>query len=473
MPDFDFDLAVIGSGPGGHHAAIQGAKLRKRVIMVERKSMVGGICINVGTIPSKTMREAIMYLSGYREHAIYGDSYRVKEKITLQDLLVRVNPVVRHEVDVLRHQLLRNGVELVNASASFLEPHVLLLDDKVTGHQRRISAGTIVLAVGTQAVRDSRAALDGQSVFSSDEVMDLEELPRTLAVIGAGVIGCEYASMFAALGVRVTLIDMRPRLLEFADAEIVETLVYHLRERRVTLRLGEEVSSIEVFEEDGVKRVRTRLASGKQLVTDKALSSMGRNGSTGSLNLAAIGLSTDARGRLKTNASYQTEVPHVYAVGDVIGFPSLASTSKEQGRIAVCRAFNIPAVHSPELFPYGIYTIPEISFVGATEEALTSQGVPYEIGKAAYREVARGQIIGDSTGVLKLIFHRESHELLGVHIVGDGAVELVHIGQAVLSMKGTIDYFVNTVFNYPTLAECYKNAALDGINRLGAWTATD
>jgi NAD(P) transhydrogenase len=467
MPDFDFDLAVIGSGPAGHHAAIQGAKLRKRVIMVERKALVGGICINVGTIPSKTMREAIMYLSGYREHAIYGDSYRVKEKITLQDLLVRVNPVVRHEVDVLRHQLLRNGVELVNASASFIDPHVLLLDDKSTGHQRRISAGTIVLAVGTQAVRDARTALDGQCVFSSDDVMELDELPRTLAVIGAGVIGCEYASMFAALGVRVTLIDMRPRLLEFADAEIVETLVYHLRERRVTLRLGEEVSSIEVFEDNGVKRVRTRLASGKQLVTDKALSSMGRNGSTSSLNLEAIGISTDSRGRLKTNASYQTEVPHVYAVGDVIGFPSLASTSKEQGRIAVCRAFNIPAVHSPELFPYGIYTIPEISFVGATEEALTSKGVPYEIGKAAYREVARGQIIGDSTGILKLIFHRETHELLGVHIVGDGAVELVHIGQAVLSMKGTIDYFVNTVFNYPTLAECYKNAALDGINRLG------
>ncbi len=468
MPDFDFDLAVIGSGPAGHHAAIQGAKLRKRVIMVERRPLVGGICINVGTIPSKTMREAIMYLSGYREHAIYGDSYRVKEKITLQDLLVRVNPVVRHEIDVLRHQLMRNGVELVNASASFIDPHVLLLDDKSSGHQRRISAGTIVLAVGTRAVRDARTALDGHCVFSSDDVMELDELPRTLAVIGAGVIGCEYASMFAALGVRVTLIDMRPRLLEFADAEIIETLVYHLRERRVTLRLGEEVSSIEVFEDNGVKRVRTCLASGKQIVTDKALSSMGRNGSTSELNLAAAGISADARGRLKTNGSYQTEVDHIYAVGDVIGFPSLASTSKEQGRIAVCRAFKIPAVHSPELFPYGIYTIPEISFVGATEEALTSKGVPYEIGKAAYREVARGQIIGDSTGILKLIFHRESHELLGVHIVGDGAVELVHIGQAVLSMKGTIDYFVNTVFNYPTLAECYKNAALDGINRLGA-----
>jgi NAD(P) transhydrogenase len=468
MPDFDFDLAVVGSGPGGHHAAIQGAKLRKRVIMIERKALVGGVCINIGTIPSKTMREAILYLSGYREHAIYGDSYRVKEKITLQDLLVRVNPVVRHEVDVLRHQLQRNGVELVNASASFIDPHTLLLEDKSNGHQRRISAGTIVLAVGTQAVRDGRTAPDGQCVFSSDDVMELDELPRTLAVIGAGVIGCEYASMFAALGVRVTLIDMRPRLLEFADAEIIETLVYHLRERRVTLRLGEEVSSIEVIEENGIKRVRTALASGKQIVTDKALSSMGRNGATSELNLAAAGISADARGRLKTNTSYQTEIDHIYAVGDVIGFPSLASTSKEQGRIAVCRAFKVPAVHSPELFPYGIYTIPEISFVGGTEEALTSKGVPYEIGRAAYREVARGQIIGDSTGFLKLIFHRESHELLGVHIVGDGAVELVHIGQAVLSMKGTIDYFVNTVFNYPTLAECYKNAALDGINRLSA-----
>jgi NAD(P) transhydrogenase len=468
MPDFDYDLAVVGSGPAGHHAAIQGAKLRKRVIMIERKAIVGGICINIGTIPSKTMREAILYLSGYREHAIYGDSYRVKEKITIQDLLVRVNPVVRHEIDVLRNQLLRNGVELVNASASFVDPHVLYLEDKPTGHHRRISAETIVLAVGTHAIRDARTALDGHCVFSSDDVMEIDELPRTLAVIGAGVIGCEYASMFAALGVRVTLIDMRPRLLEFADAEIVDTLIYHLRERRVTLRLGEEVSSIEVFQENGIKRVRTCLASGKQIVTDKALSSMGRNGATSELNLAAAGLAADPRGRLKTNSSYQTEVENIYAVGDVIGFPSLASTSKEQGRIAVCRAFNIPALHSPELFPYGIYTIPEISFVGATEEDLTSKGVPYEIGKAAYREVARGQIIGDSSGILKLIFHRETHELLGVHIVGDGAVELVHIGQAVLSMKGTIDYFVNTVFNYPTLAECYKNAALDGINRLSA-----
>jgi NAD(P) transhydrogenase len=468
MSTFDFDLAVVGSGPAGHYAAIQGAKLRKRVIMIERKPFIGGVCVNVGTIPSKTMREAILYLSGYREHAIYGDSYRVKEKITFQDLLARVEPVVRHEIDVLRHQLLRNGVELINASASFVDPHVLQLEDKASGLHKRITAEIIVLAVGTEAIHDARTPLDGRSIFSSDDVLTLPELPRTLAVIGAGVIGCEYASMFAALGVRVTLIDMRHRLLEFADAEIVENLVYQLRERRVTLRLGEEVSSIEVFQENGLDRVRTCLASGKQIVTDKALSSIGRSGATSGLNLSAAGLTTDSRGRLKTNSSYQTEVEHIYAVGDVIGFPSLASTSREQGRIAVCRAFQIPASHAPELFPYGIYTIPEISFVGATEETLTDHSVPYEIGKAVYREVPRGHIIGDLNGILKLLFHRETRELLGVHIVGDGAVELVHIGQAVLSMKGTIDYFVNTVFNYPTLAECYKNAALDGINRLSS-----
>ena len=468
MSDFDFDLAVVGSGPAGHYAAIQGAKLRKRVIIIERKPIIGGICVNVGTIPSKTMREAILYLSGYREHATYGDSYRVKEKITLQDLLARVEPVVRHEIDVLRHQLSRNGVELINASASFVDPHVLHLEDKASGFHKRITARTIVLAVGTEAVRDARTPLDSHSILSSDDVLTLRELPRTLAVIGAGVIGCEYASMFAALGVRVTLIDKRHRLLEFADAEIVDNLVYQLRERRVTLRLGEEVSSIEVFQEGGLERVRTCLASGKQIVTDKALSSIGRNGATSELNLSAAGLSTDSRGRLKTNRSYQTDVEHIYAVGDVIGFPSLASTSREQGRIAVCHAFQIAASHTPELFPYGIYTIPEISFVGATEETLTNNGVPYEIGKAVYREVPRGHIIGDLNGILKLIFHRDTRELLGVHIVGDGAVELVHIGQAVVSMKGTIDYFVNTVFNYPTLAECYKNAALDGINRLMA-----
>ncbi|MGO9606025.1 MAG: Si-specific NAD(P)(+) transhydrogenase [Candidatus Binataceae bacterium] len=466
MEQYDYDLAVIGSGPAGHHAAIQGAKLRKRVIIIERKPIIGGVCVNVGTIPSKTIREAIMYLSGYREHAIYGESYRVKEKITFKDLLFHVDPVVRHEIDVMRDQLVRNGVELASASARFADAHTLRLDTIANGGQRNVTANKIIIATGTEAARDPHMPLDGRDVFCSDDILTIGELPRTLAVVGAGVIGCEYASMFAALGVRVTLIDKRPKLLGFVDSEIVETLAYHMRERRVILRLGEEVSSVEPFEEQGIRRVRTCLASGKQIITDKVLSSTGRNGATGALDLPAAGLSADSRGRIAIKDFYQTEVPHIYAAGDIIGFPSLASTSAEQGRIAVCHSFGVPVKNSPELFPYGIYTIPEISFVGQTEDELTEKGIPYEIGKAQYRESARGQIMGAQIGVLKLVFHRDTRELLGVHILGDGAVELVHIGQAVLALKGTIDYFVNTVFNYPTLAECYKNAAFDGINRL-------
>lgn len=465
MDQFDFDLIVIGSGPAGHHAAIQGAKLNKRVLIVERRSIVGGVCINIGTIPSKTMREAVIYLSGYREHGIYGESYKVKERITLQDLVFRIDPVVRHEVDVMRHQLQRNGVELVTAEASFIDTHSIALSTGSDG-RRVVTGDKIVLAVGTEAAVDPRMPLDSQCVFSSDDILKVDSLPRTLTVIGAGVIGCEYASMFSALGVRVTLIDMRPRLLPFVDSELIEALTYQLRERRVTLRLGEKVESVEVIDEGGIKHVKVMLASGKQIITDKALTSTGRIGATAKLNVEAAGLATDDRGRLKVSNFYQTEVPNIYAAGDVIGFPSLASTSMEQGRLAVCHAFSHDATFAPEFFPYGIYTIPEISFVGRNEDELTEKGVPYEIGKAQYREIARGQIVGDSIGRMKLIFHRDTRELLGVHIIGEGAVELVHIGQAVLSLGGKIDYFVDTVFNYPTLAECYKNAAFDGINRL-------
>jgi len=466
MGDFEYDLVAIGSGPAGHHAAIQAAKLRKRVMIVERKAIVGGICMNVGTIPSKTMREAVLYLSGYREHAIYGESYKVKEKITLQDLLFRVDPVVRHEVDVMRHQLQRNNVELAHAQASFQDAHTISLNLGNGGGSRQVTTDKVLLAVGTEAVRDPRMPLDGQCVFSSDDILLMDGLPQTLTVIGAGVIGCEYASMFAALGVRVTVIDKRARLLPFIDSEIVEALTYHLREKRVTLRLGEEVDCVELIEDANGKRVRVKLVSGKQIVSDKVLCSTGRSGATSKLNLDAIGVKTDDRGRIKVNQVFQSEVPSIYAAGDVIGFPSLASTSKEQGRIAVCHAFGVETAHAPELFPYGVYTIPEISFVGRTEDELTEEGVPYEIGKASYREIARGQILGDTIGMLKLIFHRETLKLLGVHVIGEGAVELVHIGQAVMALDGKLDYFIRTVFNYPTLAECYKNAAFDGINRL-------
>jgi NAD(P) transhydrogenase len=331
---------------------------------------------------------------------------------------------------------------------------------------RDVTTAKAIIATGTSPTRDPRVPIDGENVFLSDDILRLKKLPRTLSVVGAGVIGCEYACIFATLGVRVTLIDKRPRLLEFIDAEIAEALAFHLRQNKVTLRLGEEVSTIEPFQDEHGTRVRIQLESGKQIVTEKALYSIGRTGATDRLNLPAALINADSRGRLKVNDQFQTDASHIYAVGDVIGFPSLASISMEQGRLAACHAFGVDTKSTPALFPYGIYTIPEISTVGRNEEELTEAGVPYEVGKAHYREIARGQIIGDNTGMLKLIFHLDTHELLGVHIIGEGASELIHIGQAVLAFGGTVEYFVNTAFNYPTLAECYKTAAFNGINRL-------
>ena len=467
MPDFDYDLVVIGSGPAGQRAAIQAAKLNKRVAIVERKAVVGGLCTNTGTIPSKTLREAVLYLSGYRERALYGESYSVKQNITMEDLLFRSDHVVRNEIDVTRHQLNRNRVELILANASFIDPHTVSINQVDRRGQMDLSAANVVIATGTTCTMDPHIPFDGQRVFTSDDILTLDRLPRTLAVVGAGVIGLEYASIFAALGVRVTIIDKRAHLLPFIDGEIMDTLAYQLRQSRVTLRLGEEVGGMDTIEDENGAHVKIHLDSGKQIITEKALYSIGRTGATESLNLEAAGLAADNRGRLKVNSSYQTEVSNIYAVGDVIGFPSLAATSMEQGRLAACDAFGVESQSLPELFPYGIYSIPEISTVGANEEELTEQGIPYEVGKAQYREIARGQIIGDQTGLLKLIFHLDTHKLLGVHIIGENASELIHIGQAVLAYGGKVDYFVNTVFNYPTLAECYKTAAFDGINRLG------
>ena len=466
MAAYDYDLVVIGSGPAGQRAAIQAAKLEKRVAVVEKKTVLGGVCINTGTIPSKTLREAVLYLSGYRERGIYGASYTVKQNITMQDLMVRTDTVIRHEIDVVRHQLLRNRAELLVGAASFMDANTLHLDVP-NGHGSTITSDKIMIAVGTAATKDDHIPFDGIEIFTSDEIMSMDKLPKSLAVIGAGVIGLEYASMFATLGVRVTVIDKRSELLSFIDSEIADTLAYHLRENRATLRLGEEVAGVEQFKDGHGDFVRIKLASGKEVVADKALYSIGRTGATWGLALDKAGLTADDRGRIKVNEHYQTATPNVYAVGDVIGFPSLASTSMEQGRLAACHAFGVESKSVPELFPYGIYTIPEISMVGKTEEDLTKAGVPYEIGKARYKEIARGQIIGDQTGLLKLIFHAKTRDLLGVHIIGEGASELIHIGQAVLTYGGKIDYFVKTVFNYPTLAECYKVAAFDGINRLG------
>ena len=468
MAEYDYDMVVIGSGPAGQRAAVQAAKLGKRTAIVERHAEIGGVMVNSGTIPSKTLREAVMYLTGYRERGIYGESYSVKDDITMSDLMIRTNHVMQQKTDTLRHQLLRNRVELITADASFIDPHTLDLASVDGRGGRPITTDKVVVAVGTSASQPEGGHVDGQRVMLSDDILNLSELPRSLAIIGAGVIGLEYGSIFATLGLRVTLIDRYPRLLDFVDGELVDTLVYHLRQKRVTLRLNEEVTHVEPFGDDRGEHVRIRLASEKQIVTDAALYSIGRTGATASLNLDDLEVETDAKGRLTVNETYQTTVPNIYAAGDVIGFPNLASTSGEQGRLASCHAFGMPSKSVPGLFPYGIYTIPEISMVGKTEEELTEDNVPYEVGRAQYREIARGQIIGDDSGLLKLLFHAGTRELLGVHIIGEGASELVHIGQAVLAFGGTIDYFVDAVFNYPTLAECYKTAALDGINRLEA-----
>ena len=468
MADYDYDLIVIGSGPAGQRAAIQAAKLNKHVAIVERRSVVGGVSVNLGTIPSKTLREAVLYLSGYRERGIYGMSYTVKKNITMNDLLFRADHVIRSEIDVINNQLSRNGVDTIPADASVADEHTVHLEHVDGSGSQNLTAEFIVIAVGTRATRDPNMTFDGQHIFTSDDILKLDHIPKTMAIIGGGVIGVEYASIFSALGVRVTLIDKRERLLSFVDQEIIDSLVYHLRERRMTLRLGEEVSTVEQFEDGNGNgmRVRIHLASGKQIIAEKALYSIGRTGATETLGLEAVGLQADNRGRLSVNENYQTGMPHIYAVGDIIGFPSLASTSMEQGRLAACHAFGVPTRSVPELFPYGIYAIPEISTVGRNEDELTRDGVPYEVGKAQYREIARGQIIGDSTGLLKMLFHFETHEILGVHIIGEGASELIYIGQAVMAFNGPVEYFINTVFNYPTLAETYKTAAFDGINRM-------
>ena len=464
MSEYDFDLLVIGTGPSGQKAAVQGAKAGKRVAIIDKREYVGGVCVNTGTIPSKTLREAVLYLSGFRERNIYGASYRVKQNITMDDLRFRCDHVIRHEMDVIKHQMFRNNIELINGTATFADPHTLKI--MTIDGDRLLTAEYIVVAVGTIPTMVGGIPFTADKIITSDGMLNLTTIPRSLSVVGAGVIGIEYASIFAALGVRVTVIDMRPQLLSFVDDEVIGALTYHLRQQRVTVRLGERVESLQI--EPGTGKVITHLGSGKRVVTEKALYSIGRTGATAQLNLEVAGLQADKRGRLACNEHYQTEIPHIYAVGDVIGFPSLASTSMEQGRLAAAHAFDIRTSSIPELFPYGIYTIPEISMVGKTEEELTEAGIPYEIGKAHYREISRGQIIGDEIGMLKLIFGLEDRKLLGAHIIGEGSSELVHIGQAVMAFGGTVDYFVNTVFNYPTLAEAYKVAALDGMNRMDA-----
>jgi NAD(P) transhydrogenase len=458
-----FDLVVLGSGPAGQKAAIQAAKVGASVAVVERRDAIGGVCANTGTIPSKTLREAAIYLTGLSERGLYGQSYRVKEDITIDDLVWRTQQVMGREVDVIRNQLARNHVRVLPGQGRLIDTHRVGVSD-AHGSVRTVEADKIVIATGTVPARPPGVEFDEATILDSDGILDMAKIPSTLVVVGAGVIGIEYASIFAALGTRVTVVERNERLLEFCDNQVIEALQYYLRDLGLVFRLGETVTSVE--KHNGA--TLTALASGKRIAADAVMYSAGRQGATADLGLETAGIEADSRGRIKVDEHYRTAVEHIYAVGDVIGFPSLASASFEQGRLAAAHAFGVDARPMRELLPIGIYTIPEISFAGRTEEDLTAAGIPYEIGISRYRELARGQILGDSVGILKLLVAPEERTLLGVHVFGTAATELVHIGQTVMGLGGTVDYLIDQVFNYPTLAESYKVAALDATNKLRA-----
>jgi len=462
--NYDYDLIVIGSGPSGQRAAIVAAKFNKKVAIIEKKMAIGGVCINTGTIPSKTIREAVIRLTGITERAFYGQSYRVKEKITVDDLLARCNKVIKREINVLKSHLIRNKVDVKYGKSCFIDPHTVKYISP--NGENIITAEKIIIAVGTKPYMPPDVMpVDNDYILDSDSILQMKKLPASITIIGGGVIGIEYASIFATLGIVVTLVDRNKRLLRFVDTEIVDSLIQQMREAKTTFRLNERVNKVEINPEEK-KSVTITLKSAKVIKTEMALFSTGRVGVTEDLALDNVGLSTDKKGLLKVNRNYQTEVEHIYAVGDVIGFPALASTSMEQGRQAAHHAFNLSCKLLPGLFPYGLYSIPEISYIGETEEELTEKATPYESGIARYKDTARGQILGDFTGVLKILVHRESKNLLGVHAIGTGATELIHIGQAIITLGGTVDYLVDAVFNYPTLAECYKIAALDVYNKM-------
>ena len=455
-----YDVLVIGSGPAGHGAAIQAAKLNTRVAVVEKTQALGGASVNTGAIPSKALREAVLHLTGFKQRGVYGVSYKVKEDISIDDLTFRCDHVVENEIQVLRSQFNRNRVVMYEGKASLTSPNDVEIDGPVD--RTTVSADKIIIAVGSAPARSPTIPVDGRSVIDSDQVYNLESIPRTVTIVGAGAIGMEYAAIFSTLGVEATVVDKRRDILEFLDREILEALLYHLRQRGVMFRFGEEVTGVEADS----SQVTAYTESNKRIVSDVLLYTVGRNGATKELGLEAVGLEVDDRGRIQVNDFYQTDVPHIYAVGDVVGFPALSSTSMEQGRIAACHALGIELFQMADTIPYALFTIPEISMVGGTEEQLTRQNVPYEVGLARYRETARGQIINDSVGTLKLLVHSETRKVLGVHIIGDSASELVHIGQSIVGLGGTLDFLINNTFNYPTLAECYRIAALDVFNKL-------
>ena len=460
MDEKAYDLVVIGSGPAGQKGAIAAAKMGKRVAVVDKNDMIGGVCLHSGTIPSKTLRLAVLYLTGFEQKSFYGQAYSAKDHVTVEDLMFRVRTVVEREQAQVTDQLKRNGVTLVSGWARFVDTHTLQTDsgEKVRGEH-------ILIACGTRSARDPEIPYDGRKIMLAEDLGrgDRAKIPKSMIVVGAGVIGLEYASMLSALGVRVTIIERRPTMLDFVDREIIEALRYHMRRRDAIFRLGERVTGVRV-QENGL--VRAEMESGKRVTGDALLYTVGRQSNADQLQLDRIGIDTDPRGRIPVNENFQTTRPHVYAAGDCIGFPALASTSMEQGRLASTHMFDGPSLKSAPFFPYGIYTVPEISMVGKTEQELTAERVPYEIGKALYENVTKAQMVGDRAGMLKLIFDPDTLKLLSVHAIGDEATEIIHIGHAVIALGGTIEYFRDNVFNYPTFAEAYKVAAYDAFNKI-------
>jgi NAD(P) transhydrogenase len=457
-----FDVVILGSGPAGEKAAIQAAKLGRRVAVVERAGQLGGNCLHTATIPSKTLREGILAVQRAREQAPLGVRAAFGKDLTLSTLTRRTSSVIHSQEEVVDRHLSRNDVAVFQGVGRFVDPHTIEVCDG-DGARRELRGDLIVIATGSRPAHDPSIPFDRVHVFDSDTILGISALPGRLTIVGGGVIGCEYACMFNALGTKVTLLDTRPRVLDCVDQEIAELFVARMRDKGVTLRLGEAVTGVQV---DDRRRVLATTQSGKVIAGDMLLYAVGREGNTADLQLERAGLRAGRRGILEVNSNFQTSVPHIYAVGDVIGFPSLAATSMHQGRIAMAHALGVPIRSEGAFLPFGIYTIPEISMAGETEEQLTAARVPYEGGHAFYREIARGEISGERTGMLKLLFERDTHRLRGVHIIGAYATELVHIGQAVLSFGGPVDYFVDNVFNYPTLSETYRVAALNGLNRL-------